>query len=187
MADEAMTAISALSLILEKELKSSIVWTWFSQSAKDLCKGYQYDYSKGVTSTIGNLMKESLEDWAMDNDEDEDSDEEFEQELNNMTIDSVPAGLAFGRRGANFYNGDGTIKTLEFRKGRSPKPADADNPGSTNTTPGEASTTLTSGNLSTLPSPGMNPEALTLMLAEPALHEMAAKMLSATSPGGGDQ
>jgi hypothetical protein len=65
----------------------------------------------------------------MDNDEDNDSDEEFQQEMTNMTIDSAPAGLVFGRLGANFYNDDGTIKTLEFRKGRSSKPADADNPG----------------------------------------------------------
>jgi hypothetical protein len=188
MRDEAMTAIPALPLILEKELESFIVWTWFSQSAKDLCRGYQYDCSKGVTSTTGGLMKELLEDWAMDNDEDEDSDEEFQQELNNMTIDSVLAGLAFGRRGANFYNDDGAIKTLEFKKGHSSKSAAADNPGGAlHSVPGEASTTLTSGPLSTLSSPRMNPEALKLMLADPALREMATQMLSATSPGGGDK
>jgi hypothetical protein len=185
MADEVMTAIPALPLIFEKELASSIVWTWFSQSAKDLCRGYQYDCSKGVTSTIGDLMKESLDDSAMDNDEDDASDEEFEQEMNNMTIDSVPAGLAFGRRGANFYNDDGTIKTLEFREGRSPQPAHADNPGGSTTIPGEASTTLTSGTLSTLSSPGMNPEALKLMMADPALRPIAAQMLSATSTAAG--
>jgi hypothetical protein len=181
MADEAMTAIPALPLILEKELESSIVWTWFSESAKDLCRGYQYDRSKGVISTTGDYMKEALEDWAMDND-DEDSEEEFQQEMNNMTIDSVPAGLAFGRRGANFYNDDGTIKTLEFRKARSSKPVEPD-PG--DSVPGEASTTLTSGTLSTLSSPGLNPEALKLMLADPELREIAAQMLSATSSGGG--
>jgi hypothetical protein len=127
-------------------------------------------------------MKEALEDWAMDNDEDEDSVEEFQQKMKNMTIDSVPAGLAFGRRGANFYNDDGTIKTLEFRKAPSSKPVESDPGGSV---PGETSTTLTSGTLSTLSSPGMNPEALNLMLADPALREINAQMLSSTSPGGG--
>jgi hypothetical protein len=78
-----------------------------------------------------------------------------------MTIDSVPAGLTFGCRGANFYNDDGTIKTLEFKKGHSSKSAAADNPGGAlHSVPGEASATLTSGTLSTLSSPGINQEAL---------------------------
>jgi hypothetical protein len=106
LADEAMTAIPALPLILEAQLGPR-VWTWFHEDAKDDCEHFCWDPDRGIVDKDGDLAN-----WTLDRDSDSDSDGDSTA---TAVINSVPFALRFGTSSENFYNDAGTIHTDAFR------------------------------------------------------------------------
>ena len=90
--DEALTAIPALPLILEKQPKlGSKVWTWFSADAKDEAQGYYWDKEKGICSEEDDIMDEIVLEWETEEYMSDFEDEEgvntgkvFQAVFNNM-------------------------------------------------------------------------------------------------------
>ena len=78
--EEALTAIPALPLILEKQAKlGDKVWTWFGAEAKEESQGYYWDQKKGICSEEDDLMDNIVLEWNMN---EYSSDDEEGGELN---------------------------------------------------------------------------------------------------------
>jgi hypothetical protein len=73
LAQEAMTAIPALPVILEAKFGPRI-WAWFSEEAKEHAIGYYWDPRTGLKSTDDDRLGEMLGDWGADWGSDDDDD-----------------------------------------------------------------------------------------------------------------
>jgi hypothetical protein len=73
MAQEAMSAIPALPVILEAKFGTGI-WLWFSEEAKEHAIGYYWDPKYGLKSSDDDCIGEMLGDWGAEWGSDDDDD-----------------------------------------------------------------------------------------------------------------
>jgi len=105
LAQEAMTAIPALPVILEAKFGPRI-WAWFSEEAKEHAIGYYWDSRTGLKSTDDDRLGEMLGDWGADWGSDDDDDRSVSTASTTGRME--PFRIVTDSTGKNQYYDDGS-------------------------------------------------------------------------------
>ena len=106
-AQEAMTAIPALPVILEAKFGPTI-WGWFSEEAKEHAMGYYWDARTGLKSTEDDRLGEVLGEWGAEWGSDDDDDDRSTSTASTVRGRIEPFKIVTDANGKNQYYDDGS-------------------------------------------------------------------------------
>ena len=174
MAQEAMSAIPALPVILEAKFGTRI-WLWFSEEAKEHAVGYYWDDKHGLKSSDDDRIGEMLGDWGAEWGSDDDDDDKSTSTSASSTVGRMePFKIVTDVTGKNQYYDDGssvgTFKSTCAKLHQNHDFSDA-------TTVESPASTLTSGD-------NWEAEIQRKMAADPAFKAYILQIADKTKPGG---
>ena len=107
MAQEAMSAIPALPVILEAKFGTRI-WLWFTEEAKEHAVGYYWDKKVGLKSSDDERIGEMLGDWGTEWGSDDDDDDKSTSTSASLVGRMEPFKIVTNATGKNQYYDDGS-------------------------------------------------------------------------------
>jgi hypothetical protein len=107
MAQEAMSAIPALPVILEAKFGTRI-WLWFTEEAKEHAVGYYWDEKVGLKSSDDERIGEMLGDWGTEWGSDDDDDDKSTSTSASLVGRMEPFKIVTNATGKNQYYDDGS-------------------------------------------------------------------------------
>jgi hypothetical protein len=107
MAQEAMSAIPALPVILEAKFGTRI-WLWFTEEAKEHAVGYYWDEKVGLKSSDDERIGEMLGDWGTEWGSDDDDDDKSTSTSASTVGRMEPFKIVTNTTGKNQYYDDGS-------------------------------------------------------------------------------